>query len=108
MNTIDLYIKSIYNLDVLYFEWDENKNKANGRKHNIWFEEAVQVFDDPIAILYPDSLHSELEERFLLLGSTFSGRVLVIVHCERSKDLIRIISARKATRKEIKVYEKRI
>lgn len=91
------------------FEWDDNKNELNRKKHGIWFEEAEQVFKDVNSLLYHDSKHSDNEDRFILLGMSASARVLVVVHCERDKEqVIRIISARKATKKEIQQYEKGI
>jgi uncharacterized DUF497 family protein len=94
---------------MLRFEWDESKNKRNRRKHAIWFEEAQGVFDDPKAIFANDPKHSGNEERFLLLGFSAVGRILVVIHCYREADsLIRIISARKATKKEVRFYEKGI
>jgi uncharacterized protein len=91
------------------FDWDEHKNTSNRKKHGIWFEEAQQVFDDPSALMFYDEDHSKQEDRFILLGLSGSSRVLVVVYCERTKGkLIRIISARKATKKEIKKYEKGI
>lgn len=93
---------------MIRFEWDESKNKLNRKKHGIWFEEAQQVFDDPSAIRFYDTEHSDKEDRFLMLGAMESGRVTVVVFCERIEDVIRIISARKATKKEIKSYEEGI
>lgn len=93
---------------MLKFEWDESKNALNRKKHGIWFEEATSVFDDPLARLFVDPEHSD-EERFILLGFSSSARLLVVVHCYReSESLVRIVSARKATRKESEKYEKRI
>jgi uncharacterized DUF497 family protein len=100
---------SRYYLDMLRFDWDEGKNKANRAKHGVWFEEAQSVFDDPRALLFPDPDHSEEEERFILLGAGSAGRTLVVVHCyKESEELFRIISARKANKKEAKVYEEGI
>jgi len=100
---------SRYYLDVLRFDWDERKNRSNRTKHSVWFEEAQSVFDDPHARLFSDPEHSEAEDRFLLLGVSSTGRILVVVHCYKEADsLIRIISARKATKKEIRTYEERI
>jgi uncharacterized DUF497 family protein len=97
----------MYYIDMIEFEWDENKNESNRKKHGIWFEEAQQVFDDAGAILFFDHDHSKSEDRFILLGLSASARILVVVHCERNKGkMVRIISARKATKKEIKRYEK--
>ena len=99
-------LASRYYLDMLRFEWDERKNKRNRTKHGIWFEEAQSVFSDPHARLFYDPEHSEGEERFVLLGVSSAERMLVVVHCYRESDsLIRIISARKATRKEARFYE---
>jgi len=87
------------------FEWDEEKSGLNERKHGVTFEEARSVFYDDTALLYDDPDHSEDEERFLLLGPSVLGRVLVVVHCCREEgDVIRIISARKATRREQDAY----
>lgn len=91
------------------FEWDEEKNRRNRRKHKIWFEEAITVFKDPNAIQYDDPEHSDKEDRFIMLGFGGSGRLLVVVHCYREADkVIRIVSARKAEPKEEKIYEKGI
>ena len=86
------------------FEWDATKAQANLRKHGVAFEEAASAFADPLSITIPDPLHSQGEDRFVLLGRSHSGRVLVVVHVERG-DSIRVISARAATRKERKTYE---
>jgi uncharacterized DUF497 family protein len=94
---------------MLEFEWDERKNLKNRIKHGVWFEEARTVFEDPRALLMDDPDHSEQEERFLLLGMSASIRVLVVVHCYREKKgILRLISARKATKKERRIYEKGI
>lgn len=94
---------------MLRFDWDERKNKSNRTKHAVWFEEAQSVFDDPHARVFYDPDHSEEEDRFILLGVSLVGRTLVVVHCYREADsLIRIISARKATKKEVRIYEERI
>jgi len=94
---------------MLRFAWDERKNRANRAKHGVWFEEAQSVFDDPRARMFHDPEHSEDEERFLLLGMSSAERVLVVVHCYReAESLVRIISARKATKKEVRAYEERI
>ncbi|MFN8847265.1 MAG: BrnT family toxin [Bdellovibrionales bacterium] len=88
------------------FEWDEDKNKKNRKKHGIWFEEAQQIFDDANAIEFFDSNHSNNEDRFIMLGMSATSRILVVIFCERSiGNVIRIISARKATKKERKRYE---
>jgi hypothetical protein len=83
------------------FEWDERKNRENKRKHRISFEEAQTVFFDENAIRYFDPDYSKDEDRFLMLGMSFTLRVPVVCHCYRVDDLvIRIISARKADKKE--------
>ena len=82
-------------------EWDETKNRANRRKHGVSFEEAQTVFFDENAIRYFDPDHSTDEDRFLMLGMSWKLRVLVVCHCFRANDsVIRIISARKANKKE--------
>ncbi len=91
------------------FQWDERKNRRNRTKHGIWFEEARTVFDDPLAWLFDDPDHSVHEERLILLGLSSFGRMLVVVHCYKEESgEIRIISARKATNKEAKIYEEGI
>ena len=84
------------------FTWDENKNKANKRKHGIGFEEAQSVFNDPKAIFGYDEAHSDYEEeRFIVIGMSFGHNVLMVCHCYRNYDLeTRIISARKADENE--------
>jgi uncharacterized protein len=89
------------------FEWDENKNQINIKKHGIDFAEAVYVFADPFALNIPDDKHSEDEERWILLGRSFQSTILLIVHTEREGDSIRIISARKSTKNEQRIYEMR-
>lgn len=87
------------------FEWDNNKALINEKKHGITFEEASTVFYDENAILFDDPDHSEAEERFLMLGISEQTKMLIVSHCYRGKDgIIRIISARKATKKEAKQY----
>ena len=89
------------------FEWDENKAKINIEKHGITFEEASTVFEDYNSLFRDDPDHSDEEDRFLLLGMSSYLRVLVVCHCVREGDTIRIISARKATNNEKKQYEER-
>lgn len=89
------------------FEWDENKNQINIKKHGIDFAEAVYVFADPFALNIPDDKHSEDEERWILLGRSFQSTILLIVHTDREGDSIRIISARKSTKNEQRIYEMR-
>jgi len=87
------------------FEWDEAKNRTNRRKHGIGFEEARSAFLDEYARVTPDSEHSDDEERFVLLGLSTALRLLVVCHCYReSEEIIRLISARKATRQEADQY----
>jgi len=89
----------------LRFEWDEAKSRENQRKHGVSFVEAQTVFLDERAIRFFDPGHSDDEDRFLMLGIGFRLRVLVVCHCFREDDVvIRIISARKANRKEEAVY----
>jgi uncharacterized protein len=103
------YIVSRYYLDMLRFEWDERKNKSNRTKHGVWFEEAQSAFDDPNARLFRDPDHSQEEDRFILIGLSSGARPLVVVHCYRESDsIIRIISVRKATKKEVRFYEEGI
>ncbi len=89
------------------FEWDAVKADKNLKKHGVSFMEARSVFDDSDALIIPDPDHSESEERFILLGTSYKLRVLIVVHCERSNDVLRIISSRKATRKESAQYHRR-
>jgi uncharacterized DUF497 family protein len=90
------------------FEWDSAKGRENLRKHGVSFEDARTVFSDDQAILIPDPEHSDEEEHFVLLGLSSNLRVLTVVHCYRASDeVIRIISARKATRSERAQYGSR-
>ena len=90
------------------FEWDAKKNKSNITKHRISFEEAKTVFSDSSAVLYSDP-DSNDEDRFLLIGFSVSLRILVICHCYREdEDTARIISARKATKREEQNYGRSI
>ena len=88
----------------LIFEWDDKKAVSNLKKHGISFEEASTVFGDWLAITIEDPLHSESEDRFIIIGKSELLNTLVVVHVERS-DAIRIISARSATKNEQKFYE---
>jgi len=89
---------------MLQFVWDRAKAAANLRKHGVGFEEAADAFDDPLSITIPDPDHSQGEERFLLVGRSRAGRLLVVAHTERG-DEIRLINARAATRRERQIYE---
>ena len=86
------------------FEWDDKKAKSNLIKHNVSFEEASTAFGDDLSITIEDQLHSRDENRFILIGKSINYKTLIVVHIEEI-DLIRIISARKATKKEQKIYE---
>lgn len=88
----------------LSFEWDEKKSASNQNKHGVSFREATTVFSDDLARLIPDP-DSEGEERFILMGMSSHSRILTVCHCEKSSDVIRIISARKADKSERKQYE---
>jgi uncharacterized DUF497 family protein len=91
------------------FEWDANKNLSNFRKHGVWFEEAQTIWADPESIEFFDPEHSSREDRFIRIGHSTGGRVLLVVFCERTAgSTIRIISARKATAQEKRDYEKGI
>jgi len=91
------------------FEWDEKKNQANHRKHGIWFEEAQTVWTDSSSVEFFDPEHSFGEDRFIRIGYTRRSNLLVVVFCERDHDnVIRLISARKATKNERTQYEERI
>ena len=91
------------------FEWDKNKNKINMLKHGLGFEEAMTVFNDDDAIIFDDPDHSYGEERFLIIGTSLSEKLCIVSHCYRLNDnVIRIISARKATKKETLLYREGI
>ncbi len=93
-------------MDSLNFEWDENKNISNQKKHDgVTFEEAKTVFSDELARLIPDPDHSVGEERFILMGLSSQLKLLLVSHCEVNSKTIRIISARKADKLERKQYE---
>jgi len=93
-------------MDSLNFEWDDNKNISNQKKHDgVSFEEARTVFVDDLARLIPDPDHSVGEERFILLGLSTQLKLLLVSHCEVNSETIRIISARKADKSERKQYE---
>jgi len=91
----------------MQFEWDEAKAVANVRKHNVSFEQATTIFGDPDAITIFDTRHSVDEDRFIDIGLSASGRILLVVYTERDTR-IRIISCRKATLAERRQYERRI
>ena len=87
------------------FEWDPNKAITNEKKHGINFSEATSVFGDPLELTIPDPEHSLGESRFISIGKSNQGNLLVVSYTERQPNKIRIISARKATRQEQKYYE---
>lgn len=94
----------------LNFEWDPVKARANQKKHGVSFEQGTEVFRDPLAVSIFDEDHSAEEDRWITLGATSQGTVLVVVHTFRevssqSETTVRIISVREATRKELKDYE---
>ena len=92
---------------MIKFEWDSAKATANVKKHGVSFEEAQTVFYDEFAIQFFDDDHSSDEERFLLLGMSTGARLLLVAHCEREVGhVIRVISARKATKRESAFYGK--
>jgi uncharacterized DUF497 family protein len=92
-------------METINFEWDENKNILNKKKHRISFDEATSVFYDESALIIDDPDHSENEDRFIILGISSKANLLVVCHCYRESDtVIRIISARKATEAERKQY----
>ena len=92
-------------METIRFEWDENKNRINQRKHGVSFSEAKTVFYDEAALVMDDPEHSKEEERFIIFGLSQKAHLLVVCHCCReSEAVIRIISARKATRTEATFY----
>ncbi len=91
----------------LNFEWDGKKAKTNAAKHGVLFENAATVFADPLSLTIRDPAHSQAEARFIILGKAHTGKLLVVVHTERG-DNLRIISARRASRRERKYYEEGI
>lgn len=86
------------------FEWDPDKAASNEEKHGVSFDEAATAFGDPLSLTISDPDHSDDEDRFVLVGQTYAGRLVVVAHTERG-DRIRIISARLASRRERYSYE---
>jgi uncharacterized protein len=86
------------------FEWDVQKAANNLRKHGVSFEEAATVFGDPLSVTYYDPDHSIAESRYIIVGMSRSGRLLIVAHTDREEN-IRIISARQTTARERKQYE---
>ena len=91
----------------LVFEWNPNKAEANLAKHNVSFAEAITVFADPLARIFPDEEHSAYEVREIIIGRS-ARRQLILVNFTGIADHVRIISARKATRRERKDYEENV
>jgi len=93
----------------LIFEWDENKARANLRKHQVSFEEGKTIFNDPFLFTFAGECHSEEEERFISMGTSVANRILIAVHTEREETedilVIRIINCRRATALERQTYE---
>ena len=87
------------------FEWNLGKSESNYRKHGISFEEAATVFNDSLSVSFPDPQHSMRESRYVIIGMSRFGRLLVIAHTDQ-EEIVRIISARKATRMEKRFYER--
>ena len=90
------------------FDWNPDKNKSNIKKHRVSFEEAETVFQDEMALELFDDEHSEEEDRYIIIGISSRTRELMVCHCYRNGgDVIRIISARRATKNEVALYERR-
>jgi uncharacterized DUF497 family protein len=87
------------------FDWDDNKAISNFKKHKISFEEAKTVFDNPLACIFDDEMHSIGEYRQIIIGHSAKGRLLLVCFVEQVEDVIRIFSAREATKKERRDYE---
>lgn len=104
----DIYSINMYMYGIISFEWDGAKSSSNEEKHGVTFEEASTVFYDPFAVLVPDDEHSYDEERFIILGISMKARTLIVCHCyKQTNELIRIISARQATKTEENDYWRR-
>ena len=89
----------------LRFSWDSRMAASNARKHGVSFQEAATAFADPLSLTVPDPDHSGAEARFVLVGVSNRHRLVVVTHVERDDDLVRLISARLATRRERRQYE---
>ena len=93
-------------MNYIRFDWDENKNDINKKKHDVSFEEATSVFYDSEALIIPDPDHSIDEERFLILGYSFQLKLLVVCHCYReNEEIIRIISGDQNEKNKIHIFE---
>ena len=86
------------------FEWDEEKNRLNIKKHNVSFHEAQTIFEDSNIQFYEDITHSDIEERFIAIGRSYKRNILFVCYCIRLENTIRLISAREANKKEREVY----
>ena len=94
-------------MKAIHFKWDNTKSIANEKKHGVSFQEASTVFSDELAIEFYDNNHSDWEDRFLLLGLSNKLNMLLVCYCYRETErIIRIISARKATKNESKYYKR--
>lgn len=91
----------------LFFEWDDTKSAENLRKHGVSFEEAATTFADPMSLTIDDPVHSENEDRFIIMATSLRGRLLITVFTERG-DQIRLISSRRASSPEQQQYERRL
>src|SRR5205814_10221713 len=89
------------------FEWDPEKANRNLRDHEVSFDESTTVFNDPLANIFDDPDYSRSERREIIVGSSIKGRLLLVCFCERTEDVIRIISARSLTKTEQKKYEEK-
>jgi uncharacterized DUF497 family protein len=89
----------------LRFEWDAQKARRNVARHSVSFEDAATAFGDPLSVTIYDPDHSDDEDRFILLGSTAAGRLVLVAHAERGAGVVRIISARLASKRERRTYE---
>jgi uncharacterized DUF497 family protein len=88
----------------LEFEWDEDKSVSNQKKHGVTFGEAASVFADPLAVIFDDEVHSDEEQREIIIGHSVKNRLVLVSFTERA-GAVRIISARRATKRERKDYE---
>lgn len=91
---------------MVLFEWDPEKEKRNQRKHGVSFHEAATVFGDPLSITFHDPDHSAGEERYITIGMSKKGVILVVAHAEKG-DAVRVVTARRATRRERRFYEEK-
>ena len=106
-NIIEICVENTYNINMkdISFDWDEEKNRKNIKKHKVSFEEAATVFYDENAIVFDDPDHSVGENRFLIIGVSKTDRLCIVSHCYSDEDeIIRIISARPAEKSEKAYY----